>query len=76
MKAVLYELDGEMLSVPQMQKRMPVLSLAMIRHRIALGMTTSLAMLAYDTRAANAAAGRRGRAACGKKLWTSNKATA
>lgn len=68
MKPRTYEFEGEQRTLAQIRDLVPVLGDNAIEMRLARGMTTRAAMLAFDANAARRAGGRRGRAAVGNRL--------
>lgn len=68
MKARTYEFEGQQRTLAQIRELVPVLGDAAIEMRLARGMKTRSAMLAFDANAARRAGGRRGRAVVGDRL--------
>lgn len=68
-----YEFEGQQLTVREIHEIIPALGREAISRRIAAGMTTRQQMLNFDAGAAWRAGGRRGRAACGNKLYWGRK---
>lgn len=63
MSALRHEFEGEQLTLREIRARVPILGERTIAKRLALGLTTRIAMLSYDEAAEKRRAGVRGRAA-------------
>lgn len=63
MTAQRYEFEGEQLTLREIRARVPILGERTIVKRLALGLTTRIAMLSFDEKAEKRRAGLRGRAA-------------
>lgn len=68
-----FEFEGAQRTVSEVRAMVPALGRCAVADRLAKGMTTRAQMLDFDAGAAMRAGGRRGRAACGNKLYWGRK---